>query len=267
MAGGYAQYNLAHEPAALRAIMEANAGVRLSGHRAIWFDAGVLPSHIGSESAIGADCWNLSRSIWAENTPYYEAGARLSSQWNKQLYWAVFYLNGWQRVQRLPGQNAPNIGTQLTWTTGNGTVLNWSTFVGSDQPDSTEALRIYNNVYAKFDGDTLGITLGFDMGLQRNPEGRFDGWFGPVVVVRQRIARNWFAIARGEFVQDDVGVILEQEEPLFSGALGFDRRIGDHVLWRVEGRWMGSEEPIFRKGQEGLSPTNMALSTALTLRF
>jgi len=78
MAGTYAQYNLAAEPELLRSVFEANAGVKLSRTKNLWFDAGIMPSHIGFESAIGKDCWNLTRSILADNTPYYEAGARVS---------------------------------------------------------------------------------------------------------------------------------------------------------------------------------------------
>ncbi|MGZ8510898.1 MAG: outer membrane beta-barrel protein, partial [Chitinophagaceae bacterium] len=63
MAGTYPQYNLAAEPELFRHIYEANAGVRLARTKEIWIDAGILPSHIGFETAISKDCSTLTRSL------------------------------------------------------------------------------------------------------------------------------------------------------------------------------------------------------------
>lgn len=58
-----------------------------------------MPSHLGFESAVGIDCWNLTRSILAENSPYYETGIKLNYTNKKQdLYIAFHLLNGWQKI-------------------------------------------------------------------------------------------------------------------------------------------------------------------------
>ena len=72
MTGTYANANLAAEPGVLRGIFEANAGAKISKKKNVWVDAGIFASHIGFESAIGKDCWNLTRGILADNSPYYE---------------------------------------------------------------------------------------------------------------------------------------------------------------------------------------------------
>ena len=77
MTGNYARYNLSGEPDWAKYIYEANVGFRLSKKQNIWIDAGIMPSHIGFESAISADCWTLTRNILAENSPYYESGVKL----------------------------------------------------------------------------------------------------------------------------------------------------------------------------------------------
>lgn len=59
MAGTYANANLANEPGLLKAIYEANVGIKLSKKRNLWLEAGIMPSHIGFESAIGKDCCKL----------------------------------------------------------------------------------------------------------------------------------------------------------------------------------------------------------------
>jgi hypothetical protein len=116
MAGTYPEYNLSSEPELLRHIYEANVGIRVLKKAEVWLDAGIFPSHIGFERAINTDSRTLTRSILAENSPYYEAGARLSYKTqNGKWYAAALLLNGWQRVKRPDGNNTPAFGTQLTF--------------------------------------------------------------------------------------------------------------------------------------------------------
>ena len=61
MAGSYPSANLASEPDGFRYVFEANAGVRLG--KRMWLDVGILPSHLGFESAIGKDNPTLTRSL------------------------------------------------------------------------------------------------------------------------------------------------------------------------------------------------------------
>lgn len=113
MTGTYTQANLAAEPEVLRHIFEANIGVRLSKKRNFWLDAGVMPSHIGFESAVSKDCPNLTRSLLAENSPYYEAGLRFSyTTADEKWFLSALLLNGWQRIKRPEGNTC-------FWSTGN----------------------------------------------------------------------------------------------------------------------------------------------------
>lgn len=80
--GTYMNANLATEPGVLKNIFEANAGVKLSKTKNLWLDAGIFASHIGFESAISKDCWTLTRGILANNSPYYEAGAKITYNTN-----------------------------------------------------------------------------------------------------------------------------------------------------------------------------------------
>lgn len=267
MAGTYAQYNLAAEPGALQHVMEANVGVKLGGGEEWWVDAGIMPSHIGFESAAGDDCWSLTRSLWAENTPYYEVGARLAYKPSERAAFSVLYLNGWQRIQRQAGNSAPAFGTQLDLTTANGARFNWSTFIGRDTPDSVGLWRFYNNVYTIFDGDTTGLTLGFDLGLQQRKGGGLDGWFGPVVLVRQRLAEASWAVGRVEFFNDEAMVIMGTDRPVMSASLGWDRQVAAGIRFRVEGRWIGNERTIFTDGDGDAARDNWAFTTALCARF
>ncbi|MBL0145139.1 MAG: outer membrane beta-barrel protein [Chitinophagaceae bacterium] len=86
MTGNYPQYNLAAEPQILQHIYEANIGIELSKKNKIWLDAGIMPSHIGFESAVSADCYTLSRGLLAENSPYFETGIKLTKTNKKKMF-------------------------------------------------------------------------------------------------------------------------------------------------------------------------------------
>ena len=85
MLGNYAQYNLSAETNWAQFIYNANIGIKLSKKNNLWLDAGLMPSHIGAESAISDDCWSLTRSLSAENSPYYETGIKLNYT-SKEIY-------------------------------------------------------------------------------------------------------------------------------------------------------------------------------------
>jgi hypothetical protein len=151
MAGTYSNANLAAEPGVLKNLFEANVGVKLSKKKNLWVDAGLFASHIGFESAVGANCWNMTRSILAENSPYFLSGAKISyTSDNGKWFISGLVVNGWQRMQRVDGNNLPAFGHQLTWTPNDRVTLNSSSFIGSDTPDSTRQMRYFHNFYGQF---------------------------------------------------------------------------------------------------------------------
>ena len=74
-AGTYTNANYAAEPGVLKNIYEGNVGLKISKTKNVWIDAGIFSSHIGYESAHSPSCWSLTRSLVAENSPYFESGA------------------------------------------------------------------------------------------------------------------------------------------------------------------------------------------------
>jgi hypothetical protein len=271
MGGTYAQYNLAHEPVMMRQVYEARVGVRLAKRRELWLDAGIFPSHIGFETVIGLDNHTLTRSIVAENSPYYEAGAMLSYHPNDRFMLAALVLNGWQRIQRPVGQTRPAFGTQVKFDDAGGTVLNWSTFMGWVGPDGMDIWRVYNNLYGSLNSDSFGATLGVDFGVQRaapaigpTAEG-VQGWFTVVGIFRQRFASRWWGIGRIEYFGDD-GVVIGGRS-IAGVSLGSDLRINERAAWRLEARGFGSAAETFRLHDGTPSQVNLAFTTALCLKL
>ena len=272
MAGTYPQYNLAAEPELLRSVYEANVGVRLSSSKNLWLDAGIMPSHIGFESAIGKDCWNLTRSLLADNTPYYEAGARLSyTSDNGKWYASGLLLNGWQRIARVDGNNTPAFGTQLTFKPNGNTTLNWSTFVGNDKPDTVSQMRIFNNLYAQIQAsDRFGVILGCDIGMEEAASGDSTNMFiTPIVIPRFKLTDKSYIAARWEMYQDEDGVIIatgtEHGFNTMGYSLNFDHWVAPNVVWRIEARMLQSEDKIFADADGEATETNTFFTTSIAI--
>ncbi|WP_332732606.1 porin [Flavihumibacter sp.] len=273
MAGNYPQYNLDAEPQLFRSIFEANIGVRISRKKALWLDAGIMPSHIGFETAINPDNWTLSRSILAENSPYYEAGLRLSyNSVNGKWYMAALLLNGWQRVRRVDGNNTPAFGSQITFSPAGKISFNWSTFIGNDKPDSARLWRYFNNIFAKWMlTENIGIILGLDHGLEQKTKNssKLNSWYSPMIIVHYKLSK-WSIAGRAEIYKDKNGVIVSliNEEPfeMQSYSLNVDRQIGKNLLWRTEGRIFKNSSAYFVK-ENSLVRSNQHITSSLSIRF
>lgn len=254
-AGTYMNANYATEPGVLRNIFEANAGVKLSKKKNLWLDAGIFGSHIGFESAISKDCWVLTRSILAENSPYYEAGAKLTySTDNGKWLLSVLALNGWQRITRVEGNSLMSWGTQVQYKPSEKVLLNYSTFIGTDKPDSARLMRFFHNIYGVFNiSDHLGLTMGFDIGTEeKTPSG--DGtntWYTPIGILRYAINDKWAVAGRMEHYNDKNGVIIYTGTPNGFQTTGYSLNVdyspAKNVLVRLEARNLSSRDEIFSK--------------------
>ncbi|WP_395063155.1 porin [Flavobacterium sp.] len=274
MAGTYAEYNLAAEQDLLQNVYEANIGVKISSKHNLWIDAGIMPSHIGFESAIGKDCATLTRSILADNSPYYEAGAKIGyTSKSEKWYLAAMYLNGWQRIQKIDGNQTPAFGTQITYKPSGKTTLNWSTYAGNEQPDIDRKWRYFNNFYGQFKlSDKTNLTAGFDIGSQQsaNKSNKYDTWFSPVLILQYKPTAKIQLAARGEYYDDEKGVIIatgtENGFKTYGFSTNFDYLISDNVMFRIEARNLASKDEVFLKNG---NPTdnNTFLTTSLAISF
>jgi hypothetical protein len=274
MSGTYTNANLASEAGVLKNIFEANVGVRLSKTKNLWVDGGIFASHIGFESAIGKDCWNLTRSLLADNSPYYESGVKLGYKSdNGKWFLSLLYLNGWQRIQRPENYNSPAFGHQVTYTPNSKITLNSSSFVGSDTPDSTKRMRYFHNFYGIFQlHPRVGITAGFDIGAQQQAKdsSAYYVWYSPVLILKVKASDKITVAARGEYYYDENGIIIATGSPngfqTFGYSLNVDYAILDNVVWRVEGRTLSSKDEIFTINDKA-SKNNYCITTALAISF
>lgn len=269
-AGTYTNANYAAEPAVLKNIMEANAGIRISKKKELWIDAGIMPSHIGFESAISKDCWTLTRSILADNSPYFQSGAKLSyTSGNSKWLLSVLALNGWQRITRVKGNSLMSWGTQLQYKPSPKTLFNYSTFIGTDKPDSARQLRFFHNCYGIFSlTDKLGLILGLDIGMEERQGEGSNTWYATAAILRYSFTDKWAMAARGEYYNDKNSVIISSISPNRFRTSGFSLNI-DHspfknALLRMEIKNLGSKDAILLSGS-GRVKSNTAIVTSLSV--
>ena len=256
--GTYVDRNMAAEPQALQYVYEARVGAKAGP---VWVDAGVFPSHIGFESAIALDCWTLTRSLAAENSPYFEAGVKASLAPTDKLDLAFLVLNGWQRIERLDGNHTPSFGSQLAYKIAPDSLFNWSTFVGTDTPDDDRAWRVFNNFYWKLDRERYGVIAGLDVGAQEDLDGGgWNTWYTPQVVVRGKAGPTWI-YGRVEYYADPDHVLVAADAPAafrtWAGTVGIDVPVVKDAVWRLDVRQFHSD----------VSKDFLVVTTGLAIRF
>ncbi|MCC9043483.1 porin [Myroides sp. M-43] len=261
MAGTYVKSNLVNEPDELKNIYEANIGVKLSSTRELWLDAGIMPSHIGFESNIGSDIMTMSRSMMAENSPYFSSAVKLSYLTpNQKWMLALNVMNGWQRIERPEGNSTIAVGHQVTYTPNSKWTINSSSFIGSDTPDVERKMRYFHNLYACYQWDeNLKLLAGFDIGVQqKEKDGKaYSNWYAPLVMGQYKLTDKWRVAARAEYYCDKDGVIIGTDTSngfqTWGYSVNVDYQITDEVLWRIEARSLSSKDAIFMRNDKEVS--------------
>ena len=270
--GTYMRANYVAEPRDLQKIFEANIGFKLSDN--LWLDAGVMPSHIGFESAIGLDNWTVTRSMLADNSPYFETGVKLSyTSDDGKWYASGLILNGWQRIQRPDGNTTPAIGHQLTYKPNTKLTLNSSSFIGNDKSDKERRMRYFHNFYGQYQiNDQWGVIAALDVGaeqIERNSQ-RYNVWFTPIIITQYKYSDKLSMAARAEYYQDKDQVIITTDTPngfsTWSYSANIDYRLTNHVAIRTEIRKFHCRDSIFQR-ENRFDDDSLTATTAAIITF
>jgi len=270
-AGTYVNDNYINEPSSLKNIHEAYVGIALDKKSKFWIDMGILPSYIGCESAIGLQNPTLTRSLVAENSPYFMAGAQASYKGDK--WTAAFILNnGWQRITRVPGSTAPGLGFQVQYHPNHKWKINLSSFAGSDSPDSLHQNRYFQNLYFQGKAGKNGrLTIGADYGIQgTNETGKTNDWYGFLLIYRHQLKNNLSLALRLEHFSDDKYVVVNQivsdEFVVSGGSINLDFSPLNNLMLRAEFRSLIGSGPVFRK-KNSYSKYNNAFTLSLAYQL
>ncbi len=272
--GTYAQDNYAAEQGLLKNIFEAYVGLALNKRSNLWVDVGIFSSHLGFESAISMDNMTLTRSLVAENSPYYLSGAKLSYQASEK--WKALFIvsNGWQRIQRVQGNSLLSLGAQLVFSPNDRWSLNWSTFYGTDDPDNQRRMRWFNNFYVQGElTDRWRVLGGIDVGIQESltSQNKTDRWSGLTFISQYQWSKRWSSSVRYEHYQDPNAVIISSQNNVYFKASGISFNLDyvpqANVIWRIECRNMHNPNGQYFELMSGNSQNNLILASAISMKF
>jgi len=272
-AGTYVVDNYAAEPAPLRALYRASAAIRLSKKKEAWLEAGTFPSYVGFESVSSFENATLTRSLFAENSPYFLTGLQANYPINEKNDLSFHLHTGWQRIVPQKENSLPSFGWQWVHLFRNENKFNWSVWIGSDYPDTTRRMRYFNNLYFRGKQDKFAYTLGFDIGAEQKAKGSSDFfiWYSPVAIFQYSFSPHWRAAIRVERYADPNRVVVKPSNAyaalVNSQSLNIDFVPIPNLLCRLEWRSFQGNSPIFLATNRYLSRTNyLTLSVAYQLR-
>ena len=259
-------------PGVSQYIQEAVVGYQISP--TLWIDGGVFFAHTGLEGWITRDNLTYTRSLIAEFSPYYEAGAKLTWTASPEVTAQLDILNGWQNISNY--NTPPAVGIRVDYVASPHLTLSYDNFFGDVAADSLPAqYRLYHDFIAQFTLSSRWQFAGtFSLGTQSRsaPGGKTATWYGACVHAKYRICPNVGVVARLErYADPDQVIVLTGLPDAFrttGGSLGLDVTADPRVMWRTELRGFRSDAavwPLHKSGDFGAGNWFAVTSIALTL--
>lgn len=250
---------------------EAFIGLYLDIDKKHTVEVGILPSYIGFETATSGTNLTLTRSILAENSPYFMTGVKYNYKSSDKWSFAGFLTNGWQRINK-PNRNIlPSFGSQIVYKPTEKNIFNWSTFIGEEFNGIDYSMRYFSNLYwDKTWNDKWRTIAGFDCGLQDlgSTNNESASWLSPVFIVQYAINPKWQTAFRTEYYQDSRNIIItaNDEFKTLGLSLNFDYLPNSKVKFRTEARYFDSKEKVFVKDSNSVD-NNFFITTSLSFEF
>ncbi|MBF6642419.1 porin [Flavobacterium sp. J49] len=267
--GTYVEDNFTNENTKI--ISEAYLGLYLDETKKSTVEVGILPSYIGFESATSASNLTLTRSLLAENSPYFMTGAKYTYKPNGKWLFSGLVTNGWQRINKPDKNVSPALGSQIVFKPSTQSTFNWSTFIGKELYYNEWGMRYFSNLYWDKQWNSKWRTiLGFDAGLQTdvadNDTKLF--WMSPAVLAQYSWTSKWQTAFRIEYYQDKNNVMVGVGDAFktFGTSFNLDYLINDKVKFRTEARYLSGQEKVFVK-ETSLTNDNLCITTSLSFEF
>jgi hypothetical protein len=260
-------------PSLTRHLQEAYAGVKLGDN--VWADGGIFYSHMGMEGWVSRDNPTYTRSLVAEYSPYYQAGAKVTWAVSPKLTAQLDVVNGWQNISE--NNSGKGAGIRLDLTPSSTSTLSYYNFFSDE---AGNRLRTFNGVGAKVVSGKLTLLGQFDLGTQAksSSSGGSASWYGLTAIARAQVTPTVALSGRVERYDDADQVIVAtgaQTDGTPNGALrtnggSIGVNVSPHpkLLWRTELRGFRNKTPIFPDGKSVSARKGSALVvSSLALSF
>jgi hypothetical protein len=242
--GNYMDANYSNEFGLFKNIIEASAGYLVNQQHGIWLDVGILPSPFTNETAFGRDHIMLTRSVCAENSPYYITGARLSYKLNNRATLYGYLINGWQNIRDFNSQKAGTL--QFEYKKDDKLIVNWNVFLGYEGSfqNPADQERLFSDAYIIYKGSKkLSYTACILGGRQYRSQNNKADFFSGNLAVNYQLFKPLSVSGRIERMSDVRKAITNQnilgsERGKISNSfsLGLNYQPQKEVLYRLECR-------------------------------
>ena len=273
--GTYSLYNMAEEPAALASVYEAHFSYQLLRDHELWINVGIMPSNLGFESVLAQKNRMMTRSMLAENSPYYLNAAKLHyTSGNQKWYFEALLSNGWQKM--IDGYLSA--GHTIQFRPNTHWVINSSSFIGQVEisPLSNSAdlrhRRFFHNFFVQYERAAFNLTGGFDFGydqLMAEPDNG-GSWLAGILEFSYQWNEKLHTSVRGEYFFDpNQYVVYNSSNDEFENlglALNFGYHLHEYILWHIEGRAFQSMNPFYG-GALASDKQSLYVGTSLTLHL
>lgn len=263
-AGTYVADNYANEN--LKLLNEAYLGIYLNKSKKTTLEAGIMPSYIGFESATTHANLTATRSILAENSPYFMTGIKLNHQFSDRLSLAGLITNGWQRIEKNQSNLPPAFGTQFIYKLSENNTINWSTFIGKEAYRNEFKMRYFNNLYWDKTWNLKWHSIfGLDYGIQETINSKAE-WFSPIAITQYKISEKWQLAHRIEYYQDQKNVMISNISPFetLGNSINLDFLPNSKFKIRTEGKWYHATENVFDLESK---KDNFSVTTTMSFEF
>lgn len=253
--GVYMRNNYQGEQGAMKHIKDAYMEYYITENKYWSVASGVFPSHIGYESAAASGNLLLTRSLMAENSPYYESGTRIryNNADEKQTV-GLYLLSGWQNSRWLKQFIQPALGWELGWKMGRKLECHYNGY--TTLSNEIKPKRQYHNTYFQLPiNQHHSATLDFDLGYNQKKGQALQSWRSVSLVHQYQLTSSLTSALRIEKMWDSPNpVVLQDGNQTFisasSASLGFSFRhlrisgaevIELHLsswIWRVELKYL-----------------------------
>lgn len=241
-------------PDVSRFVQEATFGYQVTPR--IWIDAGVFLSSFGSENWTSRDNWTYTRSLVAENSPYYESGIKGTWRVSQSLVAQMHFINGWQNISENNAGKA--VGVRLDYSRSSTLALSYDAFVGNEAADSVAGSRRvwHEGVLTIAPSGRLQIRGTLDYGVQRNRSLGTSSWWGYSLIGHYAVTPKLAGALRTERYEDPDQVIVATGLPYGFRASGRSINVDitplPRLLWRLELRELVGRRPLFPAAPTGM---------------
>jgi hypothetical protein len=190
-------------PGLARHLQEAYAGVKLGS--TVWLDGGIFYSHMGMEGWVSRDNPTYTRSLVADYSPYYQAGARVTWAASPKLIAQLDLVNGWQNISE--NNSGKAAGIRLDLTPSPTTTLSYYNFFSDE---AGNRLRTFNGAGAKVVSGKVTLLDELDVGTQGKSlsSGATASWYGFTALARAQVTPTVGPSGRVERYDDKNQVII-----------------------------------------------------------